>query len=718
MDYRTVKAGRLLAAILRGRGFDADSYTLTVKERAQYADLLNGFLRKAWESEFWPQLMLVERRQYRPDWDVAVSYAEGIEVYYAAGDAYYRAAQTNVGVTPGTDSAVWAAATDLLCFVAFSQDFGTGTEIDDTGVDYERCAYEDDPLVTPDAAAIRGCRPWQRTILMPAEGAVTRPYIRFRPPCPEISFTAWSGATAYTTGETAYLDADQNSYVALRPNSGANPATQNEDWAPVGVPTMFADYLRLAVTAEQQADDEGKYRTLAKAQEELDRLRDRHLPAAGLGGRAAFRYVRGLATALTLSLGGMALGDGARNPGDYSAPGTRTGTPPAYTAGSNTNPAAQRAITVYGGVNTNDFLVFMDRTGYKVRGTNLIDQVEGWALGAATQQVAAEVSARIAGDAAGSNYAVAVGNTVSNTLRTAISNETAGLYYPLANPSNYITAAAIPAQTNQPYVAQAGTSQFAVAAGTVTNAATLSVADARRLIQTDTNAWITVVNGTGVLWHAAAPATTDVLYVSGVAGTDYNGPPIMTQFFYQGSSIMYPGGTVYAWTNEDWLAEWYETGSYIRLSNDKEDNVWISTPTEKLPIDLLPDYDDYNAASGTVTIAISGQAYPLATDASTVIRISAHDANPWAHAATLASYVTTNAARYLAALTNAAAFDAAGTAASTNAAHVAAPDPHPVYLTKAGLATNVISGWRLYDPGSNVWWTVTVSNLRFTVWGE
>ena len=64
------------------------------------------------------------------------------------------------------------------------------------------------------------------------------------------------------------------------------------------------------------------------------------------------------------------LADGARNPGDYYSGGG---------GGNVTNPPYQRAITVYGSVNTNDFLVFMDRTGSKVRGTNLMDQVQGWA---------------------------------------------------------------------------------------------------------------------------------------------------------------------------------------------------------------------------------------------------------------------------------------------------------------------------------------------------
>jgi len=32
------------------------------------------------------------------------------------------------------------------------------------------------------------------------------------------------------------------------------------------------------------------------------------------------------------------------------------------------------------------------------------------------------------------------------------------------------------------------------------------------------------------------------------------------------------------------------------------------------------------------------------------------------------------------------------------------------------VPTNAVSGWLLYDPGSNMWLRVSVSNWSFTVW--
>jgi len=291
MDYRTVKAGKLLEAVLRGRGFDTTAYTMTVKEKAQYEDLLNTFVRTGWEAEFWPQLLLTERRQYRPDWVSTTAYTVGQEVLHE--DAYWRALDTNINTEPGTDETMWEAADDMICFVEFSQPFGDGSDIDETGVDYENCACENDPLLMPDAAAIPGCRPWQRSILIPLSLAPIRPYIRFRAICPSYSFTEWAAGTDYATGDLVFLASTNESYVALQPSTGQSPATEAEYWAPVGVPAFLQDYVRLGMISELAGDDDGKYRTAAKAEQELERLRQRHLPAAGLGGRGVWRGVRG-----------------------------------------------------------------------------------------------------------------------------------------------------------------------------------------------------------------------------------------------------------------------------------------------------------------------------------------------------------------------------------------------------------------------------------------
>ena len=36
----------------------------------------------------------------------------------------------------------------------------------------------------------------------------------------------------------------------------------------------------------------------------------------------------------------------------------------------------------------------------------------------------------------------------------------------------------------------------------------------------------------------------------------------------------------------------------------------------------------------------------------------------------------------------------------------------------AAIPTNVVGGWLVWDSGSNVYWRVSATNLRFYVWGS
>ena len=118
-----------------------------------------------------------------------------------------------------------------------------------------------------------------------------------------------------------------------------------------------------------------------------------------------------------------------------------------------------RTITVFGSVNTNDALIFMDRTGAKVRGTNLIDQVQGWAAIGLTN----EAALRAAGDVKGTNY------------------------------TDYIFSQ-VPAQTTQVSVAQSGTAQVAVVANVA-----LSVGPAV------SNSFLRVYDSGGGVWKILLP---------------------------------------------------------------------------------------------------------------------------------------------------------------------------------------------------------------------
>lgn len=299
MSYKTIAAGKLLNAILRSRGFDPAHFTLVATEMEQYADIVNQALRAAWESEHWPQLFHVEQRRYRPPFNVETVYAVDHECWYDG--AYWRSLVAgNVGHTP-VEGTYWtdAFAAGMIAFLPFVQGWAADSgnyveEIDPAGVDLKQCVYDYDPLLKPGTLPVQGCKFWQQTILVPEAVAPLEPYLRFRPPAPEMCYTVWSSGTAYASGELCYLVSTGETYQALRPSTNKNPASEVADWAPVGFPQMFFDFVRMMAKAELAADDEGKYKTFAQAQSELERLADRHIRGTAADGRAVFRWKRGV----------------------------------------------------------------------------------------------------------------------------------------------------------------------------------------------------------------------------------------------------------------------------------------------------------------------------------------------------------------------------------------------------------------------------------------
>jgi hypothetical protein len=294
MSYPTITAGEMLDACLQANGMDPDHYTLTANERTQYGTLINLALRKAWEAELWPQLMVIERRTYRPTWAADVNYSRNHEVFYS-GEYWRSNAENNLGHAPAEGSALWTeCSADMIPYIAFDQPWATRV-IDETGIEWARCVFDEDPQLHPDTPPAQGCRPYEQSILVPIAEAALQPYVRFRPARTKIGYTEWSGAATYAAGTLRYRGTTtKECYLALAPSTGKVPEDEAAYWTPVGLPEMFEDYIRMRVRAERAADDEGKYKALAQADQELDRLREVYLHVSGdrLGRRVNWRTGR------------------------------------------------------------------------------------------------------------------------------------------------------------------------------------------------------------------------------------------------------------------------------------------------------------------------------------------------------------------------------------------------------------------------------------------
>ena len=292
---KTVVAKRIFEACVQAAGIDPTLAGLSARDRADVANAVSEFVRRAWEEAFWPETLRVQQRHYRADWDAALTYIAGDEVWRT--DGYYVSLQGgNVDKDPATETDWWEAAGDtFLRTIAFNQD--GQTEIG--AVDTRACIFDRDPRLYPDTAPIVPVSVYtnddgDQAVLVHADEAPLEPYLRFRAVTPEFSWTEWAEATAYAIGDLCYLSAYGDTIVgetfrALRPNTGKNPYTQTADWEPVGFPWFLFTYVRHAVAGRLFEEDEGRYKEQAYAEAELDRLQAVLLDQRGERKRATVR---------------------------------------------------------------------------------------------------------------------------------------------------------------------------------------------------------------------------------------------------------------------------------------------------------------------------------------------------------------------------------------------------------------------------------------------
>ena len=89
--------------------------TIQPSTASALTEYINTRTRFAWEAYKWPELSAIEKRQFRPTFDAAATYASNAEVFYLGN--YYRKTGTGaVGVLP-TVTATWTVATSLTDFV-------------------------------------------------------------------------------------------------------------------------------------------------------------------------------------------------------------------------------------------------------------------------------------------------------------------------------------------------------------------------------------------------------------------------------------------------------------------------------------------------------------------------------------------------------------------------------------------------------------------------
>jgi hypothetical protein len=290
MSYRSCKAKVVFEGVVRKRGYDPASAALGTADRANVADLVNQMLGEAWESEWWDELMVVERRQYRPTWAAGSTYAAAEEVYVSStdGGAYYRSAQNgNTGHAPAADDGTWWAVV--------GDDFERSISLDQSWedqvigmLDVQQHVFDQDPRLHRNLKPLDDVYLLGQTIMLQGTRAPIRPWVKFRLPAPQFSWTDWSASTAYAIGDVVYVETHGTTavgecYVAIAPNTNKTPFSEVDFWELVPFPELFREYAVFAAAAEDALEDEARtpQRLRAHAERILEGLRERVVDAQG-----------------------------------------------------------------------------------------------------------------------------------------------------------------------------------------------------------------------------------------------------------------------------------------------------------------------------------------------------------------------------------------------------------------------------------------------------
>jgi hypothetical protein len=285
MALQLERAGLIADGVIRARDWDPETFTLTGASRQLFTQAACDALRKAWGRQKWPQLMRVEARRFRPDWDTAEAYTTGQEVWHEGTEAYWRALQDHSGQEPAEGSAYWEEPEDFIPFIQLDQPW-EDFRIDDAGADLNAFAWELDPRLNPGLAPIKGCTWWMDSIVLPQD-APAEVWIRFMPPCPRLSFVEWSASTAYTTGELCYRTTVGRCYIAQGSTTGDTPEGSPSDWAEVQVPEFMSAYVRQFMLSQWLTVAEGRYEAEGRAEKMLQEMEAQMLERSGGDGLGA-----------------------------------------------------------------------------------------------------------------------------------------------------------------------------------------------------------------------------------------------------------------------------------------------------------------------------------------------------------------------------------------------------------------------------------------------
>jgi hypothetical protein len=235
---RTVRFKTVLDAVSRMAGWGSVMEIDDVR-RGKIVEYINVRLREAWEWDWWPELMKIELRAYRPSWDSEYPYMAGNEAYYPADGTYYRCLVGNIGEQPDISDTHWELVSIEDKYIGYEQP-------GETFIGHVRHVYTRNPRRSQYPGILNFGLSENGVQLSPI--APARVWVEFRIRCNRFCNDEHDPGALYELGDTIYDPTTGECYQALETEAG-------QYWSKVDFPYIFKNFVVRAVCSDLLRDD-------------------------------------------------------------------------------------------------------------------------------------------------------------------------------------------------------------------------------------------------------------------------------------------------------------------------------------------------------------------------------------------------------------------------------------------------------------------------------
>ncbi len=293
-------------AARRYSGHDPASGRLNALVAATLTGFLQTWVREFWQQWYWPELTLIEQRQFRADWASGTAYGAptvtaAVEVLHQRSGVYVQALRASTGEEPTDANGVFNFAYWFPCqssyegddhedgatytggiagtqgsvvrnpadgrYYACHTDHTAGPTLDatkfgvltpfarllpyeqsgETKIGEVRDVWDSDPDVNPYACPIKF---WLRDTGVIIRGDQPIVWVEFRLRPSTFSGAAYSATATYEAGEGMFYT-DDDFYVALeQATAGQTPDTHASKWARQDFPELFREAAALGAAGD------------------------------------------------------------------------------------------------------------------------------------------------------------------------------------------------------------------------------------------------------------------------------------------------------------------------------------------------------------------------------------------------------------------------------------------------------------------------------------